>query len=357
MSTHLSGAQLEGRTVYASDGEKLGKVDSVLEDDTGTAQYVEVKTGWFGSRRHTIPVHGLTESGDDLTSAYTKEQLESAPTFDEGEEIDYDRERAIGSHYGTDTREWDDRRDAWLAGEDLSRGPTPETRHPAGYVEGRDLAEDGSRRGETGGLDDVRDTTQGPTPETRQVMRLTDDDPAAAGQPSSDRRTRGDVGGNQDRDLEFADRDRDEQLAAGAGAGEGYDTSGPITDEAMTRSEEELRVGTREREAGRVRLRKRVETEPVSETVTTRHETARVEREPITDANVDRAMSGPEISEEEHEMRLTAEEAVVEKQTVPKERVRLEKDVVEEDETITDELRKERIEAEGDIDEGGRGRA
>ena len=186
MSTHLSGAQLEGRTVYASDGEKLGKVDSVLEDDTGTAQYVEVKTGWFGSRRHTIPVHGLTESGDDLTSAYTKEQLESAPTFDEGEEIDYDRERAIGSHYGTDTREWDDRRDAWLAGEDLSRGPTPETRHPAGYVEGRDLAEDDSRRGETGGLDDVRDTTQGPTPETRQAMRLTDDDSAAAGQPSAD---------------------------------------------------------------------------------------------------------------------------------------------------------------------------
>ena len=80
----------------------------------------------------------------------------------------------------------------------LSRGPTPETRHPAGHVEGRDFAENDSRVGETGGVDDERDTTQGPTPETLQVMRATDDDAAAAGQPESDRDTRADVGGNQD---------------------------------------------------------------------------------------------------------------------------------------------------------------
>ena len=86
-----------------------------------------------------------------------------------------------------------------LSGEDLSRGPTPETRHPTGHVEGRDFAEGDSVVGETGGVDDVSDTTQGPTPETRQVMRATDDDDdAAAGQPSADSKTRADVGGNQD---------------------------------------------------------------------------------------------------------------------------------------------------------------
>ncbi len=103
-----------------------------------------------------------------------------------------------------------------VSGEDLSRGPTPETRHPAGHVEGRDLAEDDTLHGETGGVDDVRDTTQGPTPETRQVMRATDDDSAASGQPTSDPATRGDVGGNQDVELTKAvdpdpkrsDRDR-----------------------------------------------------------------------------------------------------------------------------------------------------
>ena len=88
-----------------------------------------------------------------------------------------------------------------LSGEDLSRGPTPETRHPAGHVEGEDFAEDDTVAGETGGVDDVRDTTQGPTPETRQTMRATDDDDAAAAQPGADRETRADVGGNQDRDL------------------------------------------------------------------------------------------------------------------------------------------------------------
>ena len=85
-----------------------------------------------------------------------------------------------------------------LSGEDLSRGPTPETRHPAGHVEGADFAENDSETGETGGVDDVRDTTQGPTPETRQVMRATDDDAAAAGQPEADSETRADVSGNQD---------------------------------------------------------------------------------------------------------------------------------------------------------------
>lgn len=88
-----------------------------------------------------------------------------------------------------------------LSGEDLSRGPTPETRHPAGHVKGRDFAEDDSEFGETGGDDDVRDTTQGPTPETRQTMRATDDDDAAAGQPDADLETRADVGGNQDVEL------------------------------------------------------------------------------------------------------------------------------------------------------------
>src|SRR5688572_18518044 len=47
----------------------------------------------------------------------------------------------------------------------------------------------------------------------------------------------------------------------------GRDTSGPTTDDAMTRSEEELRVGTTSRESGRARLRKYVVTEEVQTTV------------------------------------------------------------------------------------------
>jgi uncharacterized protein (TIGR02271 family) len=115
----------------------------------------------------------------------------------------------------------------------------------------------------------------------------------------------------------------------------------------MTRSEEELRVGTQQREAGRARLRKYIVTEQVTQTVPVRHEEVRVEREPITDANRDRALSGADISEEEHEVVLHEEEPVVEKRTVPKERVRLDTETVTEDRELSEEIRKERIETEG----------
>ena len=98
---------------------------------------------------------------------------------------------------------------------------------------------------------------------------------------------------------------------------------GPTTDDAMTRSEEELAVGTTTQERGRARLRKYVVTEQVETTVPVQREEVRVEREPITDANVDDATDGPDISEEEHEVVLDEEQVVVEKQVVPKERVRI----------------------------------
>jgi uncharacterized protein (TIGR02271 family) len=121
-------------------------------------------------------------------------------------------------------------------------------------------------------------------------------------------------------------------------------------DDAMTRSEEELRVGTGQRERGRARLRKYVETEQVQKTVPVRREKARIEREPVTDENVDQATSGPEITESEHEVVLHEEEPVVEKRTVPKERVRMEKDIETDEEQISEDVRKERIETEGDTD-------
>lgn len=142
--------------------------------------------------------------------------------------------------------------------------------------------------------------------------------------------------------------------AAGSGvAGRetvGHDTSGPETDEAMTRSEEEVKVGTREREGGRARLRKYVVTEQVTQTVPVRKEKAVLEREPITEDNVGAATSGPDISDEEHEVVLSEEEVVVEKKTVPKERVRLDKETEVSEQEVTEEVRKEQIEAEGEIE-------
>jgi uncharacterized protein (TIGR02271 family) len=124
---------------------------------------------------------------------------------------------------------------------------------------------------------------------------------------------------------------------------QGRDTSGPTTDDAMTRSEERLHVGTEQVQAGRARLRKHVVTENVTTTVPVSHEEVRVEREPITDANRGDAMSGADISEEEHEVTLHAERPVTAKETVPVERVRLGKETVTEDREISENLRKEQI--------------
>ena len=129
----------------------------------------------------------------------------------------------------------------------------------------------------------------------------------------------------------------------------GRDVSGPTTDDAMTRSEEELSVGTTERESGRVRLRKYVVNDEVTKTVPVKREEVRVEREPITDANADDALDGPAISVEEHEIVLHDEEVVAEKRVVPKERVRLDKDVEVDERTVSEDVRREEI----DVDDAG----
>lgn len=151
------------------------------------------------------------------------------------------------------------------------------------------------------------------------------------------------------------DRDRDLDRDTTSRGAVGHDTSGPNTDDAMTRSEERLHVGTEREATGRVRLRKYVTTENVTKTVPVQREEVRLEREPITDANRGAAMSGPDISEEEHEVTLHEERPVVQKEAVPVERVRLDKDVVQDDVTVNEEVRKERIEADGVDDDRRRG--
>ncbi|HEV2774155.1 MAG TPA: PRC and DUF2382 domain-containing protein [Solirubrobacteraceae bacterium] len=144
--------------------------------------------------------------------------------------------------------------------------------------------------------------------------------------------------------MEFGDFDYDQDNETGT---VGHDTSGPTTDQAMTRSEEELRVGTAPVQTGRARLRKYVTTEHVQTSVPVQREEVRIEREPITDANIGAATDGPSISEEEHEVTLYAEEPVIEKRVVPQERVRLDKETVTEERAVSEEVRKEHIEAEG----------
>jgi uncharacterized protein (TIGR02271 family) len=136
-------------------------------------------------------------------------------------------------------------------------------------------------------------------------------------------------------------------LDTGLAAGRpGPDSPGDASEgqPAVTRSEEELRVGKRETQAGRARLRKWVETEPVEADVELRKERVRVERQPV-----EQPVSGAEIGDEEVEIPVHEEEAVVQKQAVAKERISLEKDVDTARETVRDELRKERVDVDEDV--------
>lgn len=166
--------------------------------------------------------------------------------------------------------------------------------------------------------------------------------------------TKDHVQGAPDIDADEIGQDTEDGLAShyGVGYSESRSETGlpeappatPATGEAsVTRSEEELAVGTRRTEAGRVRLHKWVETVPVEETVQVRRDVAEVRREPVAAD----AASGT-IGEQDVEVTLQEEQPVVEKRTVAKERVSIDTDTVTDAETITDTVAKERVDVEGD---------
>ena len=251
----------QGRDLVGNDGEKIGSVKEIYEDErTGKPEWALVTSGLFGTHSHFVPLAGAEPSGESVRVRVSKDQVKESPSTSEGE-LSEQEERRLFEHYGVP------------------------------YTERGSVTAEGA-------------------PQT------------AAGDGSSV----GDAGDS----------------------GAGHDLSGPNTDDAMTRSEEELRVGKTQREAGRARLRKYVVTEQVQTTVPVQREEVRVEREPITDANRDQALDGPQISEEEHEVVLHEEVPVVGKEAVPKERVSLQKDTLTDEQQVSEEVRKERIETEGD---------
>jgi len=115
--------------------------------------------------------------------------------------------------------------------------------------------------------------------------------------------------------------------------------------------EEELTVGKRQEQIGDVRLHKEVVTEQESIPVTLRHEEVTVERVPFTgqanQADVKNAFQNQDI-----DVPVMGEEAVVGKQLHETEEVRLHKQATDEQRQVSDTVRKERVVVEG-VDETG----
>jgi uncharacterized protein (TIGR02271 family) len=281
-----------GKDVYDESGDKIGSASEVyLDDETGQPEWVTVRTGLFGTKESFVPIREANLTDEGLRVPVSKSVVKDAPKIDTDGHLSPQEEQELYRYYNMHT----------------GRGTTDTT-------VGRDTT-----------------TVTGTTTGTESTTGM-----ATSGMIDRDRDL-------TDRDRGLTDRDRGVDTRPAVGR----DTSGPTTDNAMTRSEERLTVGTRAEEVGRARLRKYVVSENVTETVPVSREEVRVEREPITEANVGNALDGPAISEEEHEVTLHAERPVVEKEAVPVERVRLDTETVTGHQTVTDEVRKEQIEVDG----------
>lgn len=134
-------------------------------------------------------------------------------------------------------------------------------------------------------------------------------------------------------------------------AGEGRTEHAEHTEETrVQRAEEELTVGTREREAGEVDVRKRVETEHVREPVEVRREEVEVERRPVEGS--DRmAADTADLGDEEVRIPISEEEVVVEKRPVVKEEVVVRKREHTDTEVVEEDVQRERVDVEtrGDV--------
>lgn len=284
-----------GGNVVGRDGEKIGQIGQVfLDDRSNEPEWVTAKTGLFGTGESFVPLREARIDGSDVHVPYDKATVKDAPRIDDADshlsEGDEDR---LFAHYRVD----DDTTGTMSTAGTTGTGTTGP--------------------GTTG-------TVGSP------VGAATGEHPTVSGHV-----TDGDAHG-------VARGDLDAEGTAG------HDVSGPNTDSAMTRSEEQLHVGTETRTTGRARLRKYIVTEDVTTTVPVSHEEVRVEREPITEANVSDATAGGELTSEEHEVVLHEERPVVEKETVPVERVRVDVDTVTGEEQVDEQVRKEQIDLDED---------
>jgi uncharacterized protein (TIGR02271 family) len=277
--------QYAGYEVYDRNGEKIGKVDDLFVDENDQPEYIGVKVGFLGTRSTLIPWEVARVDENDHRIEVSVDKAQAK----EGPSFDDDQDI---------TPDYEERVYSHYG---LQRAQTNgEQRGGYGEYYGDDQDEAGKvgpgmREGDT---------------ETGEFRGHAEADEGVHQSHGSD--------------LEDEDELR------------------------VQRTEEELRAGTREREAGALNVRKRVRTDREQVRVPTKHEEVSVERVPVNEER-----TGAEIGEDEVSMLVVEEEAVVGKQSVVKEEIRVRKDVVQDEEVVEEDVRKEEV----DIDDQTTGRA
>ena len=284
--------QYAGYTVVDQGGSKVGKVDDLFLDENDQPEYFGVKMGFLGTSSTLIPADVTTINNEQgfIEVSQTKDTIKDGPAFDDDREITPEYEKEVRSYYG------------------LGAVDTTEDRGTYGDYDGGEHSGAGTTDSESAGT-------------------------VGSGMSMGDTETG-----------EFREHERDQEGISQPGS--------DLEDEdelRVQRSEEELRAGTREREAGAMKVRKRVHTDRERIEVPTKHEEVSVERVPVSGEATE-----AQIGEDEVSVPVTEEEVVVDKRAVAKEEVRLRKDTVEDTEVVEEDVRKEEVEVEDDTERGSR---
>jgi uncharacterized protein (TIGR02271 family) len=279
-----------GYTVVDQDGSKIGKVDDLFLDENDRPEYFGVKMGFLGTSSTLIPADIATVDKERgfIEVSQTKDSVKNGPAFNDDHEITPEYENEVRSYY--------------------SLGATNGTEDRGSYGDYEGSEHSGA--GTTG-------STSAGTVGSGMSMGDTESG-------------------------EFREHDRNEEGVAQSGS--------DLEDEdelRVQRSEEELRAGTREREAGSMKVRKRVRTDRERIEVPVKHEEVSVERVPVSGEATE-----AQIGEDEVSIPVTEEEVVVSKKAVAKEEIRLRKDVVEGTEVVEEDVRREEVDVEDATERG-----
>jgi uncharacterized protein (TIGR02271 family) len=266
-----------GYTVYDQDYGKIGKVDDLFLDENDSPEYIGVKMGFLGTRSTLIPFEMARVNDERQLIEVSKDK----ETVKNGPTFDDDRE--ITPEFENEVYSY------------YGLGQTNGTGERGSY--GSYYSDENTEAGTVGPGMTMGDTETG---EFREHAAY-------------------DEGVHQSRGDDLADED----------------------ELRVQRTEEELAAVTRQREAGQLKVRKRVRTDRERIEVPTRHEEISVERVPV-----EGEASEAQIGDDEVVVPVTEEEVVVSKRPVLKEEVRIRKDVVSETETVEEDVRREEIEVE-----------
>ncbi|GAA1316776.1 PRC and DUF2382 domain-containing protein [Streptomyces sanglieri] len=330
--------ELDGLTVYDTDGEKVGSVGRVyVDDNTGRPDWITVKTGLFGMKESFVPLAGARRVGSDLHISHPKERVKDAPRVDADAHLSVAEEEELYKHYGLARNTTAKLGDRPGTANTTTSGTGTTAMGAAGAAGAGAMGAAGTGRTAGSGRTGMTGTTASGT----GTARTTSSGMAGAG-----------TGAGQGRHRDTGTAAGTSRPLVGAGAGAERSAADLGGKEEMIRSEEQLRVGTEQYESGTARLHKYVVTENVTRTVPVTHEEVRLIREPLQPG--EKSAERAAIREQDVEVTLHAERPTTRKETVAVERVRMETKKVTEQKEVSAELRKEQIDYADDTGIGGK---